>query len=106
MAVADSRELSKTRPVPGLQHGFLQLWRRMEGISSQGVATKHINLMRFSTEAVVAVAVALVFVLLSFGVIAREEQGQAPAHNGQSANIASNHLSQVAANSTDVLGFY
>ena len=43
MAVADSRELSKTRPVPGLQHGFLQLWRRMEGISSQGVAAKHIN---------------------------------------------------------------
>ena len=34
--------------------------------------------MKFSTEAIVALAVAVVFVLLSVGVIARE-QGQGPA---------------------------
>jgi len=63
--------------------------------------------MKFSTEAIVALAVAVVFVLLSFGAIARE-QGQRPArseHNGYVA--ASNvNLSQVAASETDVLGFY
>jgi len=67
MAVADSRDLSETRSVPGLQHGFLQLGRRMEGIPSQGVATKRIIKMKFSTEAIVAAAVAIVFALLSFG---------------------------------------
>jgi len=79
----------------------------MEGISSQGVAAKHIITMKFSTEAIVAVAIAIVFALLSFGAIARE-QGQAPAHSGQNAYIAASnvHLSRVAATSTDVLGFY
>jgi hypothetical protein len=43
--------------------------------------------MKFSTEAIVAVAVAVVFVLLSFGAIARE-QGQAPAHGRHNAYIA------------------
>jgi hypothetical protein len=107
MAIADSRGLSETRSVPGLQHGFLQLRRRLERIPSQGVTAKHIIAMKFSTEAIVAALVAVVFALLSFGAIARE-QGQASArgeHNGYIA--ASNvNLSQVAVSDTDVLGFY
>jgi hypothetical protein len=79
----------------------------VEGIPSQGVAAKHIIAMKFSTEAIVAVAVAVVFVLLSFGAIARE-QGQGPARSGHNAYIAANNgnLSQVAASDTDVLGVY
>jgi hypothetical protein len=107
MDVADARDLSETRSVPGLQYHLFQLWRRMEGVPSEGVAAKHIIAMKFSTEAIVALAVAVVFALLSFGAIARE-QGQRPArseHNGYVA--ASNvNLSQVAASETDVLGFY
>jgi len=63
--------------------------------------------MKFSTEAIVALAVAIVFVLLTFGVIARE-QGQEPARSGQNAYIAANNitLSRVAAGNPDVLGFY
>jgi hypothetical protein len=107
MAVADSRNLSQTRSVPCLQHGFLQLRRRMEGIPSQGVTAGHIIAMKFSTEAIVALAVAVMFLLLSFGAIARE-QGQRPARSGDNAYIAANNvnLSRVAANNTDVLGFY
>jgi hypothetical protein len=44
----------------------------MEGIPFQGVAAKHIIAMKFSTEAIVAVAVAVVFALLTLGAIARE----------------------------------
>ena len=79
----------------------------MEGIPSQGVAAKHIIAMKFSTEAIVALAVAVVFALLSFGAIARE-QGQGPARSGHNAYIAASNvnLSQVAASKTDVLGFY
>jgi hypothetical protein len=69
MAVADARDLSKTRSVPSLQYHFVQLWRRVEGIPSQGVAAKHIIVMKFSTEAIVALGVALVFAILSFGAI-------------------------------------
>jgi hypothetical protein len=107
MAVAGSRDLSKTRSVPGLQHGFVQLRRRMEGIPSQGVAAKHIIAMKFSTEAIVALAVAAVFALLSFGAIARE-QGQGPARSGHNAYIAANNvnLTHVTASETDVLGLY
>ena len=107
MAVADSRDLSETRSVPGLQHHFVQLWRRLGRIPSQGVAAKHIIAMKFSTEAIVALAVAVVFVLLSFGAIARE-QGQQPARDRHNSYIAANDvsLSQVAARETDVLGFY
>jgi hypothetical protein len=107
MAVADSRDVSETRSVPGLQHHFLQLRRRVERIPSQGVAAKHISAMKFSTEAIVAAAVALVFVLLSFGAIARE-QGQRPARGGHNAHVAASNisLSQVAVSETDVLGFY
>lgn len=63
--------------------------------------------MRFSTEALVAAAVAIVFVLLSFGAIARE-QGQGPANGGRKAYIAANYVNvnQVAARKTDVLGIY
>ena len=63
--------------------------------------------MKFSTEAIVAVAVAVVFVLLSFGAIARE-QGQAPARGGHNAYMAASNvnLSRVAPSETDVLGFY
>ena len=64
--------------------------------------------MKFSTEAIVALAVAVVFVLLSFGAIARE-QGQRPAGTEHKAYIAAGSnvkLSQVAGSDTDVLGFY
>ncbi len=107
MAVADSRDLSETRSVPGLQRYFLQLRRRMEPIPFEGIAAKHIGSMKFSTEAIVALAVAIVFALLSMGAIARE-QGQEPAHGGHQAYIGTNsvNLSQLAASETDVLGFY
>ena len=63
--------------------------------------------MKFSTEAIVALAVAVVFALLTLGAIARE-QGQEPARSAHNAYIAANNvnLSQVAASGTDVLGFY
>jgi hypothetical protein len=63
--------------------------------------------MKFSTEAIVALAVAVVFALLTLGAIARE-QGQEPARAGHNAYIAANNTnpSQVAASGTDVLGFY
>jgi hypothetical protein len=63
--------------------------------------------MKFSTEAIVAAVVAVVFVLLSLGAIARE-QGQGPARGGHNAYIAGSNvnLSQVAASETDVLGVY
>ena len=79
----------------------------MEGIPSQGIAAKHIRAMRLSTEAIVALAVAVVFVLLSLGAIARE-QGQGPARGGHNAYIAATNvnLSRVAPSQTDVLGFY
>ena len=107
MADADSRHLSETRSVSGLQHHFVQLGRRMERIPSQGVAAKHISAVKFSTEAIVALAVAVVFVLLSLGAIARE-QGQGPARGGHNAYVAVSdvNLSRVAPSQTDVLGFY
>jgi hypothetical protein len=79
----------------------------MEGISFQGVAAKHIIAMQFSTEAIVALVVAAVFVLLTLGAITRE-QGQGPASRGQNAYIATNNvnLSPVAASGTEILGFY
>ncbi len=79
----------------------------MEGIPSQGVAAKHIIAMKFSIEAIVALAVAVVFALLSVGAIGRE-QGQGPARVGHNAYTAANNvnLSKVAARETDVLGFY
>ena len=62
--------------------------------------------MKFSTEAIVAAAVAVVFALLSLGAIARE-QGE-PARSGHNTYIATSNvnLSQVAASDTDVLGIY
>jgi len=79
----------------------------MERVPFQGIAAKHIIVMKFSTEAIVALGTAVVFVFLSFGAIVRE-QGQAPARGGHNAYIAANNvnLSQVAATGTDVLGFY
>ena len=78
----------------------------MEGIPSQGIAAKHVVAMKFSTEAIVAAAVAVVFALLSFGAIARE-QGE-PARGGHNAYVAASNASpnQVAASATDVLGVY
>ena len=62
--------------------------------------------MKFSTETIVALAVAVVFVLLSFGAIARE-QGE-PTRRGDNAYIATSDVnpSQVAASDTDVFGAY
>jgi len=63
--------------------------------------------MKFSTEAIVALAVAVVFALLSFGAIARE-QGQELGRSAQSAYVAASNvnLSQVSPGNPDVLGFY
>ena len=63
--------------------------------------------MKFSTEAIVALAVAVVFVFLSLGAIARE-QGQGTTRGGHNAYIAASNvnLSRVAPSETDVLGFY
>jgi hypothetical protein len=107
MAVADACDLSEARSVPGLQYYFFQLWRRVERIPSEGVAAKHIIAMKFSTEAIVALTVAVVFVLLSFGAVARE-QGQGPARNGNDAYVAASNvnLRGVAASNTDVPGLY
>jgi hypothetical protein len=79
----------------------------LEGIPSQGVAAKHIIAMKFSTEAIVAAAVAVVFALLSLGAIAREQE-QGPARGAHNAYMAASNvnLSQVAASDTDVLGIY
>ena len=79
----------------------------MERIPSQGVAAKHVIAMKFSPEAIVAMAVTVVFALLSFGAIARE-QGQGAARDGHKAYIAATNtnLSQLAASESDVLGVY
>jgi len=63
--------------------------------------------MKFSTEAIVALAVAVVFALLTLGAIARE-QGQEPARGRHNAYIAASNvnLSQVASSDTDILGVY
>jgi hypothetical protein len=63
--------------------------------------------MKFSTEAIVALAVAVVFALLTLGAIARE-QGQEPARGRHNALIAASNvnLSQVASSDTDILGVY
>jgi hypothetical protein len=45
----------------------------MERTPSEGVAAKHITAMKLSTEAIVAAAVAVAFVVLSLGAIAREQ---------------------------------
>ena len=58
--------------------------------------------MKFSTEAIVALTVAVVFALLSFGAIAREH-GERPAHGGQNAYVVATN---VAGNEADVLGVY
>ena len=79
----------------------------MEGIPSQGIASKHLIVMKFSTEAIVALAIAVVFIILSFGAIARE-QGQGPARGGHNAYVAASNvnLSRVSVGETNVLGFY
>jgi hypothetical protein len=81
----------------------------VEGIPSQGVAAEHIIAMKFSTEAIVAAVVAVVFVLLSFGAIAREQGEPARVrHSAHNAYIAASNAnpSRVAASDTDVLGAY
>ena len=107
MAIADLCDVSETRSVPGLQHRFFQFRRRVEGIPSQSLTAEQLIAMKFSTEAIVALAVAVVFALLSFGAIARE-QGQGPVRGGHNTYIAASNvnLSQVAASKRDVLGFY
>ena len=106
MAVAHSCDLSETRSVPGLQHGFVQLRRRVEGIPSEGVAAKHIIAMKFSTEAIVAVAIAVVFALLSFGAIAREQGDRGLVRSNAYIATSNTSLSQVTADENETLGFY
>ncbi len=62
--------------------------------------------MKFSTEAIVALVVAVVFALLSLGAIARE-QGER-GRGGHNTYIAASNinLSQVAGSETDVFGLY
>ena len=78
----------------------------MAGSPSEGVAAKYIIAMKFSTEAIVAATVAVVFALLSLGAIAREKGER--RHDGHNAYVAatSANLSQVAAHEPDILGFY
>jgi hypothetical protein len=45
----------------------------MAGTSFQGVPAKPIVAMKLSTESIVAVAVAVVFVVLTLGAVAREQ---------------------------------
>jgi hypothetical protein len=62
--------------------------------------------MKFSTEAIVAAAVAVVFLLLSLGAIAREH-GERPISVSNAYVAASNaDLTNVAAGDNDVFGFY
>ena len=79
----------------------------MERIPTKGIAAKHVIAMNLSTEAIVAFAVAVVFVLLSFGAIARE-QGQGPARDGHNPYIAANNvsLSEVAAGERGIPRLY
>jgi hypothetical protein len=56
--------------------------------------------MKFSTEAIVALTIAVVFALLSLGAIVRE-QGQSARSEHNAYVTASN----VAGSNTDVLGF-
>ena len=79
----------------------------MERIPTEGIAAKHVIAMKLSTEAIVALAVAVVFVLLSVGAIARE-QGQQPAGAAHHAYVAANNvkISRIVPSQTDVLGFY
>jgi cytochrome oxidase Cu insertion factor (SCO1/SenC/PrrC family) len=58
--------------------------------------------MKFSIEAIVALALAVVFALVSFGAIVRE-QGQSPSRSQHNTYVAANN---VALNSADVLGVY
>jgi hypothetical protein len=90
-ALANSRDLSQTRSISGLQHRFIQFRRRMEGTAPEGDAPRAVIAMKFSTEAIVAAVVALVFAVLTLGAIAREQV--APA-NGLTTTPA---LDQVAA---------
>lgn len=62
--------------------------------------------MKFSTEAIVALAVAVVFALLSFGAIAREQGPARTGHNAYIATASNVNPAPVAASNTDVLGFY
>ena len=71
-------------------------------MASQGLAAKHIRAVKLSTEAIVALVVAVVFALLSFGAIAREQE-QRPVGSGHNAYIAA---SNVSASNPDVLGIY
>jgi cytochrome oxidase Cu insertion factor (SCO1/SenC/PrrC family) len=58
--------------------------------------------MKFSIEAIVALALAVVFALVSFGAIVRE-QGQSPSRSQHNTYVAANNLPP---NSADVLGVY
>lgn len=77
----------------------------MEGIPFEGIAAKHIMAMKFSTEAIVAAAIAVVFGILTLGAIARE-QGERPISGPHAYVAAGNALTHVAADENDVLGFY
>ncbi len=68
----------------------------MEGTPSEGVTAKLLVVMKFSTEAIVAAAVALVFAVLTLAAVAREQ--------GEPGNSSRNRpavINQVAALSFD-----
>ena len=62
--------------------------------------------MKFSTEAIVAATVALVFVLLSLGAIAREKGEPASSAHNVYVATSNSSLNQITAAAKDVLGFY
>ena len=78
----------------------------MERIPSQGVAAKHIITMKFSTEAIVAAAVAVVFAVLSLGAIAREQGEPGSGSRNPYVGTTTVGLSQATAGDKDLLGFY
>ena len=78
----------------------------MEGIPSEGVVAKHITGMKFSTEAIVAAAIAVVFAVLSLGAIAREQGDRGPVRGNAFVATSNASLSPAIADELDILGFY
>jgi hypothetical protein len=86
---------------------MLQFRWGLEGASLEGVTAKHISTMSFSTEALVAAFLAIVFAALSVGAIVREQGGREPfSTNISAASYVSTAGSRNSANDDNALGFY
>jgi len=118
LGLARQRGPPQPRPVSGVQHGLLQFWRRMAGAASKSLSPKRmiekLTAMKFSTETMVAGAVAVAFAVLSMAVIAGEQSQRATdptsgtALRQVSAQGLSNSLSgaYVGRSEKEVLGLY